>query len=195
MKWFKPLYYVVVSLVSACLLIACIAFPLALLLAVPIAVFLFMVPSILQSEKFKSAELKAAREKVAELQGKLDRQNVSRKTRDALLVSAVPVMPGEFYEYYVANLLGERGYSHLDVTPKSGDFGADIIAMAPDGSKVCVQCKRYTNAVGLEAVQEVAAARTYYGCDKAIVATNSTFTTAAKELAKKTGVELWERFI
>lgn len=195
MKWFKPLYYVIVSLVSVCLLVACVAFPLAFLLAVPVVVFLFFVPRILQSEKFKNAELIEAQRKVAELQGQLDRLNVSHKTRDALLTAAVPAMPGEFYEYYVANLLGERGYSHLDVTPKSGDFGADIIATAPDGAKVCVQCKRYTNAVGLEAVQEVAAARTYYGCTKAIVATNSTFTPAAKELAKKTGVELWERFV
>lgn len=202
MKWFKPLYYVVVSLVTACLLFACIAFPLAFLLAVPIGVFLFMVPSILQGEKFKSAEVLSEREKVAELEKEvsglktqINNLTVSHKIRDDLLTALIPCMPGGVFECYVACRLGEKGFYNLNVTPQSRDFGADVLATSPEGQKVCVQCKRYSNPVGLEAVQEIASARSYYKCDRAIVITNTTFTPAARELAAKTNVELWGKFV
>jgi hypothetical protein len=35
----------------------------------------------------------------------------------------------------------------------------------------------------------------YYSCNKAIVITNSQFTEAAKKLAERTGVVLWDRKI
>lgn len=44
------------------------------------------------------------------------------------------------------------------------------------------------------ATQEVNAARQYYGASRAAVATNTTFTKQAKQLAARCGVELWERF-
>ena len=46
------------------------------------------------------------------------------------------------YEEYVAEELRQDGFTEVDTTPKSGDFGADVLAM--DGERrVCVQCKRY----------------------------------------------------
>ena len=60
------------------------------------------------------------------------------------------------YEEYVAEELRREGFTNVDTTPKSGDFGADVLAM--DGERrVCVQCKRSApeDAVGVKAVQEV----------------------------------------
>jgi Predicted endonuclease distantly related to archaeal Holliday junction resolvase and Mrr-like restriction enzymes len=73
------------------------------------------------------------------------------------------------------------------------DFGGDIIAYGLLG-KIVVQCKCYSGKVGVKAVQEVCAAKLYYGASRAAVATNSEFTKAAKELAHRCGVRLWERY-
>lgn len=103
-------------------------------------------------------------------------------------------MTGHQYEAYCAHKLRERGYKHLSVTPGSGDFGADVIGYDRRGRKVCFQCKKHEKPVGVSAVQEVLAAKYYYKADKAAVVTTSTFTPAARKLAKSGGVELIEKF-
>lgn len=104
-------------------------------------------------------------------------------------------MTGLEYEKYCAQKLIKSGYSRVKVTPGSGDYGADIIAYDRKGHKICFQCKKYENTVGVSAVQEIIAARHYYDCKKAVVLTTATFTPAAKRLAQATNVELIERFM
>ena len=74
------------------------------------------------------------------------------------------------------------------------DFGGDITARGFLLTKIVVQCKCYNKPVGVKAVMEVNAARRYYHASRAAVATNSTFTKHARELAKHCGVELWEKY-
>ena len=100
-------------------------------------------------------------------------------------------MTGHEYEHYVADYLSFRGYHHVKVTKGSGDYGVDVIA-TKGGIKYAVQCKFYSNPVGIHAVQEAAAGKAYYGCDSSMVVTNNTFTKAAKELAEANGVALLE---
>jgi len=45
----------------------------------------------------------------------------------------------------------------------------------------------------VRAVQEVVAARRYYGGSRALVVTNSRFTRPARMLARANDVELWDR--
>lgn len=104
-------------------------------------------------------------------------------------------MDGTVFEQYVGYRMLEDGYRDIQFTATTGDFGADIIAYDSDNRKVCVQCKRYSTPVGVEAVQQITSARMYYECARAIVITNSTFTIAAKEVATKTGIELIERYM
>lgn len=59
--------------------------------------------------------------------------------------------------------------------------------------KTVIQAKRYVKAVGIKAVQEAVAAKGMYGCTEAMVVTNSTYTRAARELARANRVALWER--
>lgn len=100
-------------------------------------------------------------------------------------------MDGYEFEEFVARILRENGYSDVDVTQKSNDYGADVIAYR-DGIKYVFQCKHYSSQVGIEAVQQVYSAKTYYDGHVAIVITNSVFTKAAKVLADELGVVLWD---
>jgi Holliday junction resolvase-like predicted endonuclease len=101
-------------------------------------------------------------------------------------------MNGHDYEYAVAKHLQRIGYTGVKVTKGSGDFGVDIIAHKGI-HKYAVQCKYYSNPVGVAAVQEVVAGKAYYKCDKAIVVTNNTFTKPASKLAKANDVILLDR--
>ncbi|MBQ9355484.1 MAG: restriction endonuclease [Clostridia bacterium] len=104
-------------------------------------------------------------------------------------------MLGDEFEHYVAKLLlvSEIGFVNTKVTSQSGDYGADIIAKKLNGDKYAIQCKRYDKNVGVESVQEVGASLAYYGCSHGVVVTNSYYTKAAKILAKKNNIELWDR--
>lgn len=101
-------------------------------------------------------------------------------------------MDGLHFEQYCADILRKNGFSFVKVTQGSGDFGADIIAVF-ENKKYAIQCKRYEQNVGINAVQEVYASKTHYRTDIAVVLTNSYFTPAAQILAQETGVELWDR--
>lgn len=103
--------------------------------------------------------------------------------------SSKPPVDGHDYEYRVAEYLRRRGYHGVSVTQASGDYGADVIARKGT-KKYAVQCKYYSAPVGVAAVQEVTAAKAHYGCNAAMVVTNSTFTAAAEKLAADNGVTL-----
>lgn len=103
-------------------------------------------------------------------------------------------MSGYDFERYAAGKLREAGYSNINVTSKSGDYGADIIARTSGGKKVCFQCKKYEKPVGVSAVQEVAAARAYYRCDVAAVISVSGYTEQARRLAATSGVVLMDAY-
>lgn len=129
-----------------------------------------------------------------DLQELAQKQNEQKEILAKQLSSMVDTMSGEAYENYVGYKLLEQGWLDVDYTSKTNDYGADIIAKNPEGELVCIQCKRYADSVGIAAIQEVSAAKLYYNCKYAIAITNSTFTPNAKELAKRTNVELWENF-
>ncbi len=89
-------------------------------------------------------------------------------------------------------LLESNGFTRVRITKASNDYGADVLA-EKDGVKYAIQCKRYSNPVGITAVQEVIASKAMYNCHVAVVLTNSTFTKSAIELAQKNGVLLWDK--
>ena len=97
---------------------------------------------------------------------------------------------GMDYERACAQRLIRQGYTNVKLTPASGDFGADILAVHPKGYRICFQCKFYSGNVGVEAVQEVLSAVRYYGADCGAVMTNADFTPAARELARRSDVAL-----
>ncbi len=101
-------------------------------------------------------------------------------------------MEGHDFEYYCADLLRQCGFSDVEVTRGSGDFGADILCER-DGITYAVQCKCYDSLVGVHAVQEVYAGCAYYDRMVGVVMTNRYFTQPAKTMARKLHVLLWDR--
>ena len=103
----------------------------------------------------------------------------------------VDQMSGLDFEKFLQYLFERQGYA-VERTRYIGDYGADLV-LRNGGTRTLVQAKRYKGTVGVKAVQEAAAARPHYGCDKAIVVTNSRFTRQARELARSNRIELWDR--
>ena len=100
---------------------------------------------------------------------------------------------GHAYERAVARYLRCHGYWCVKVTGASGgDYGVDITARRGLFRKYAVQCKRYSNPVGVRAVQEVVGGMKMYNCNRAMVITNSTYTKPARRLAGENGVVLKE---
>ena len=106
-------------------------------------------------------------------------------------LAAVDAMSGKDFEKYLKVHFQRLGYK-VKLTADTGDFGADLVCVK-DNETTIVQAKRYKKQVGIEAIQQIAAAKAYYKADKLMVVTNSFFTSAAKELARSNNVELWDR--
>ena len=100
-------------------------------------------------------------------------------------------MEGHAFEHYCADLLEERGFQEVQVTPGSKEYGVDILAWK-DGVSYAIQCKRYSVPVGVKAIQEAYAGRDYYDCMVGAVLTNQFFTKPAVEAAKKLKILMWD---
>lgn len=101
-------------------------------------------------------------------------------------------MNGHDFEFYCAGLLEKNGYFDIKVTQSTGDYGADILATR-DGIKYAIQCKCYSENVGIDAVYQISGGMKYYNANIGIVLTNRYFTKQAEALANTTGIILWDR--
>ena len=101
-------------------------------------------------------------------------------------------MTGREFEVFLATLFRNQGYA-VNLTPYQNDYGADLIASDSDSERLAIQAKRHSRNVGVKAVQEICAAKSYYKCNSGIVITNSHFTEQAKKLAAANDVQLWDR--
>jgi restriction system protein len=97
-------------------------------------------------------------------------------------------MTGWEFERWLEQFFKRVGFGVMR-TPYRGDFGADFVLMW-NGVKIAVQAKRSRRQVGVAAVQEVVAAKAYYGCEQAMVGTNGYFSDQAIILARANGVRM-----
>ena len=102
--------------------------------------------------------------------------------------SMISVGSGKDFETYTASLLNAAGWQ-TELTPKTGDHGADIIATR-NQVRVAIQCKFYSSPVGNSSVQEVYSAKDFYGCSAAVVVSNADFTRNARVIATSLNVAL-----
>lgn len=103
--------------------------------------------------------------------------------------------PDEF-EQAIAMLCERDGCSQVEVVGGAGDLGADILAVAPDGRRLVIQCKRYGDAhrVGSEELQRFGGTcYTVHRADVAIIVTTSDFTAPAAEYAELCGIVCLDR--
>ena len=115
-----------------------------------------------------------------------------RQKLRALSTAQVDAMDGFQFEQYVAGLLSYQGYSHIQVTQASGDYGIDVIAVK-DGQRWAIQSKRYSKPVSQAAIREAVAGAVYYQCQRSMVVATNTFTKHAKALARSNGTVLVDR--
>lgn len=117
---------------------------------------------------------------------------VIRKKPSHYSLSCIDEMDGYDFEKLVAVLLQKSGAEIIEITKKSGDYGADII-IKQGNERIAVQCKRQASNVGVKAVQEAKASESYYNANRSAVITNSYFTRQAISLADENNVILWDR--
>lgn len=103
----------------------------------------------------------------------------------------VDAMNGFAFEDFLARMFRALGYD-VEETKRTGDQGADLF-VSRFGQRTVIQAKNYSDNVGNAAVQQVLAAKSFYGADHAMVVANRYFTASAKELATATGVRLVDR--
>ena len=122
------------------------------------------------------------------------RHRDKKKSIEALLffkIEQIDSLSGIAFEELMQMVFVALGYS-VKTTPTSGDQGADLI-LSKNNMKISVQAKRYSNNIGNSAVQQVHSSINFYGTNEGWVVSTSEFTNSAKELARKTGVKLYNR--
>jgi len=115
----------------------------------------------------------------------------ARQQARLALLTEVDVMEGLEFEEYVANLLQRHGYQNVSLTERY-DFGVDIVAER-NGERWGIQTKRYAGRVGEYCVKQVVTGLKLYSCTKAMVITNSTYTSRARKLGKSNDCVLVDR--
>ncbi|GAA3062687.1 restriction endonuclease [Streptomyces glomeratus] len=102
--------------------------------------------------------------------------------------------PNEF-EHAIAYLCRRDGCTDVRVVGGAGDLGADVIATAPTGHRIVIQCKRYglTNKVGSPDAQRFGGTcYSVHGAHIAVMVTTSTFTRQAIGYANAQRIRLYD---
>ena len=109
-----------------------------------------------------------------------------------LTIKDIDGLDGHAFEKVMFELM-KSAHLKVEQTPKSRDYGADLI-VTTKLEKIVIQCKLYFNHnVGNSAVQEINTAKNYYDATLGVVITNSKFTKPAKTLAATSGVKIMDR--
>jgi hypothetical protein len=103
---------------------------------------------------------------------------------------SVRSMDGPGFEVFVADLFRTMGH-RVVLCGGAGDQGVDIIVYAR-GERVAVQCKNHSRPVDNRPVQEVYAGARHHRCVEAWVVAPAGYTSGARDLAKSTGVSLYD---
>src|SRR5580704_2122323 len=102
-------------------------------------------------------------------------------------------MTPEQFEQHIADLYEAKGYD-IEMTPKSYDFGVDIIA-AKQKTKIAIQVKMYeTRFVNYKDIMYLYAGKDYYSCNQGILITTGSCDLVAIKTADKLGIEIQDKF-
>lgn len=113
-------------------------------------------------------------------------EDARRRARRAL--DTVWAMDDRQFEEYVADLCRRDGCTDVRRVGGSGDLGADVIGLLPDGRRIVIQCKRYAKhrTVGSRDIQTFnGTARAEHGADVPVFVASCVFTKPARDFAAK----------
>ncbi len=115
------------------------------------------------------------------------------KGNKVVTIADLDMLSGVDFESFLSQLFIKLGYQ-TTITPASNDYGVDLI-VTKNGETIAIQAKRYSegNVVGISAIQEAIGGMNFYKTDKAMVITTSSYTQNAQNLAKESGVIIWDR--
>ncbi|WP_436844508.1 restriction endonuclease [Streptomyces wuyuanensis] len=102
-------------------------------------------------------------------------------------------MDARSFERAIAFLCERDGCHQVSVVGGAGDLGADVVATAPDGRRIVIQCKRYgpTTKVGSPDLQRFGGTcYSVHGAQVAAVVTTSVFTQPAAQYGSQHGIRL-----
>ncbi len=122
----------------------------------------------------------------------------TESSESPLSTSDINSLQPHLFEAFIAALYSKRGFNtHL--TPYSNDKGVDVIAFK-DGENYLIQAKQSKALIGIDGVQEIAAAKHYFEAKydlefKLILLSNNDFTSAAESLAKPNKINLVNRLL
>jgi restriction system protein len=109
---------------------------------------------------------------------------------DRTILDHIEALDGPGFERFLCDVFSRLGYT-VEQT-EFYDRAADLILVG-DRGRIAVKAKRLQDPVPERAVQAAVAAKAVYGCEHALVVTNSTFTPGARRLARANHVGLWSR--
>ncbi len=114
-------------------------------------------------------------------------RHLARRQHPASLES----MSGESWEDLCATLFRRHGF-HVQRTPRTGDFGADLI-LSRGQRRIAVECKRWaTKPVGPDVIRGLRGGMEFYRCNEGMVVSALTgYTRRARFCAARIGIELY----
>lgn len=115
------------------------------------------------------------------------------RTMRSTEVARYHAMDPRQFEHAIAFLCERDGCHGVQVVGGAGDLGADVIATAPDGRRIVIQCKRYgpTTKVGSPDLQRFGGTcYSVHGAHVAAVVTTSVFTKPAADYGVRQGIRL-----
>lgn len=127
------------------------------------------------------------RERAGITQTVVERVEQVVRDRPAFDTFSDKMTPVEF-EVFCAEQLRQSGWD-AHVTRQSRDQGVDVVA-EKNGLRIVLQCKLYSAPVGNKAVQEAVAAKAFEQAHYCAVVSNSSYTSAAEQLASANKVLL-----
>ncbi|MEV5242592.1 restriction endonuclease [Streptomyces cinnamoneus] len=103
-------------------------------------------------------------------------------------MDAIWKMDGREFEEFIAQLCRRDGCTDVKRVGGTGDLGADVTGILPDGRRLVVQCKRYAahRSVGSGDIQKFnGTARLEHGADVPLFVASCVFTRQARAFAAK----------
>lgn len=99
------------------------------------------------------------------------------------------------FEIFIKMLFANIDFTARSVKPAESGLGADFFLEGETKAVLKLVPSGANTRVGLKAVQEIHAARTFFDAQEAWLITNTVFTEKAKMLGEKCGVKLIDRFL
>ncbi|MBR7833058.1 restriction endonuclease [Actinospica durhamensis] len=110
-------------------------------------------------------------------------------------IASYQAMNATQFEQALGYLCARDGCTTVQVVGRSGDLGADVVAVTPDGLRLVIQAKRYRpgNRVSGPDLQRFGGTCfTIHGAGIAVVVTTSDFTSQARAYAQRAGIRLFD---